>query len=780
MAATAGLQFVGRLSIAIVPRHAPPLSSGTSRVLAAAGLAKRAASWASLEIPLASRCHRSVPLCAIPHFGPLLTYAFCTIFPSSSDVGTVSSSLILASILPVISTDTRVHHCTPTGHHFTTSLRAGSSCLDNVSPSETSLFAVHHNTHFDRTWPYPGIYLASRHHSASYRVVWYHATDIDHRRTTRGIACVHLSIPRQSRQEEQKHPAALASAMSAVATRRASLTPSSPASRRGSWVDVPIVSAPSSRRGSRVDLTINTTGSTSLASPEPLSASSQTKLSIHQLLGSLSHVSDSQSRMSSPGNSRSPTTSESHTGKRKFDADADSSSPFPASSAAEIQLPSDPLRRASIINLATAAAAAVLQCQVGRHMSTLPEQDQKRQRVEQLEMLIEQARKASDRTKSMDSNGQAENASHNVAIANALANHLGLTPQPSAPSTPAAATPSPLSAEPVTAERLAADTEEEKESGAAAPVQESRSDKTESKDAQRTTATAPKSATPTIVLNKGHADEPSLLDKLPAEHQREWQSTVSSDKFLDEAKEVATTYSRFYRFEKEWAQKALELERRRSSVRIDPLSRLPPGNAPLSTNAPNSGPTSPTQHSAPESRIMSRGASPFGDFSADSAARTSHSVPSGSFSSSHRGSSSGLANVLSNFAELIEHRQRSCSGLEALAKQAKELPVKRLSQPNPQFRTTFGEFSWSKGSQGGAKAGSQTINEADADSDASSPAQVDGPAGSEQAAAQSIKAEPSPARLQVKSERKIKEEAAEPEADGPATPRSTMSIASML
>ncbi|SPO42538.1 related to Hgl1p, required for dimorphism and teliospore formation [Moesziomyces antarcticus] len=592
--------------------------------------------------------------------------------------------------------------------------------------------------------------------------------------------------------------------MSAVATRRASLTPSSPGSRRGSWVDVPIVSAPSSRRGSRVDLTINTTGSTSVASPEPLSASSQTKLSIHQLLGSLSHVSDSQSRMSSPGSSRSPMTSESHTGKRKFDADADLSSPFLASSAAEIQLPSDPLRRASIINLATAAAAAVLQCQVGqRRMSTLPEQDQKRQRVEQLEMLIEQARKASDRTKSVDSNGEAENPSHNVAIANALANHLGLTPQPSAPSTPAAATPvpssptkapasalaapptptapkSPLSAEPVTAERLAADAGEEKESGAAAPVQESRSDETEAKDAQRSTATAPKSATPTIVLNKGQADEPSLFDKLPAEHQREWQSTVSSDKFLDEAKEVATTYSRFYRFEKEWAQKALELERRRSSVRIDPLARLPPGNAPLSTDAPKSGPTSPKQHSAPESRIMSRGTSPFGDFSSDSAARTSHSVPSGSFSSSHRGSSSGLANVLSNFAELIEHRQRSCSGLEALAKQAKELPVKRLSQPNPQFRTTFGEFSWSKDSQGGAKAGSQTINEADADSDASSPAQDDDPAGSGPAAAQSIKAEPSPARLQVKSEKKIKEEAANPEADGPATPRSTMSIASML
>lgn len=259
MAATAGLQFVGRLSIAIVPRHAPPLSSGTSRVLAAAGLAKRAASWcfaprspsvlksqlnllyliglawwtgamdlsppevrpcfaalqpasllsrilpirsawpclalpaprlassmplparppahisfgswppsprallslpsefvsrsptwetgrcskqtcrASLEIPLASRCHRSVPLCAIPHFGPLLTYAFCTIFPSSSDVGTVSSSLILASILPVISTDTRVHHCTPTGHHFTTSLRAGFFILSGQRLAERDL-----------------------------------------------------------------------------------------------------------------------------------------------------------------------------------------------------------------------------------------------------------------------------------------------------------------------------------------------------------------------------------------------------------------------------------------------------------------------------------------------------------------------------------------------------------------------------------------------------------------------------------------------------------------
>ncbi|SPO20323.1 related to Hgl1p, required for dimorphism and teliospore formation [Ustilago trichophora] len=596
-----------------------------------------------------------------------------------------------------------------------------------------------------------------------------------------------------------------------VATRRASLTPSSPAvSRRGSWVDVPVGSAPSSRRGSRVDLSINTSIANSSSTSDSHAGSSHAKLAINQLLTNLSHVSEAQARMSSPKGSLSPALSESHGAKRKYEADADSAA-YKVASAAEIQLPTDPLRRASIINLATAAAAAVLQSQAGqRRLSTYPEQEQKRQRVEQLGMLIEQARKASVGSMSHDMSRHVETASQNVAIATVLANHLGLTPQSSAASTPSAGTPapssptkthastlavpvtpttpkSPLSSAPLTATHEA-DEPNTAQDAASTPARAADDEDDEMSATRLHQASSPTSptSTPAITLNASAAVEPSSSSssKLP-----EWRS---SEGIFDEAKQAAHTYSRFYRFEKEWAQKALELERRRSSVRIDPLFNPNPTLSPQTAEVGDDkmrGPESPQQHSAPESRVMSRGTSPFGDFLGGPLARTAHSVPSGSFSSSHRGSSSSLANVLSNFAELIEHRQRSCSGLEALAKQAKELPMKRLSQPNPQFRTTFGDFSWArKPSISRPIPASKTIDEADADdSQASSPSRDELPNNGESASASKSAAATGAGRatpsshLQVKSEKKIKkEEAADSDGDAPATPRSTMSIASML
>lgn len=500
--------------------------------------------------------------------------------------------------------------------------------------------------------------------------------------------------------------------------------------------------------------------------------------------------------------------------KRKYDYEADAATAYKVASAAEIQLPSDPLRRASIINLATAAAAAVLQSQVGqRRTSTHPEQEHKRQRVEQLGMLFEQARKASVGSLNHDITRHVGSASQNVAIATALASHLGLTPQSSVAPSPTPGTPvpisptktlasanatltvsatpstpkSPLSSDHITATQVA-------EPEASAQAQDGKEDKTVFSSPGQMLAPLSPVNTPAITLNDAEAKHPASTSELPTDRM---QNTASSEGFLDEAKEVAHTYSRFYRFEKEWAQKALELERRRSSIRIDPLFNPNPSLTPLATDASDDkakGLGSPKQHSAPESRVMSRGASPFGDSSAGPSSRTAQSVPSGSFSSSHRGSSSGLASVLSNFAELIEHRQRSCSGLEALAKQAKELPVKRLSQPNPQFRTTFGDFSWSKNSAGTSSSGaavkghysSRIINEGDDDgSDASSPYGYEDSVYSEATPSAgptaSVKPQtPSrPSLLQVLSERKIKDEA-DSDGEAPATPRSAMSIASML
>ncbi|SJX60693.1 probable Hgl1p, required for dimorphism and teliospore formation [Sporisorium reilianum f. sp. reilianum] len=628
-----------------------------------------------------------------------------------------------------------------------------------------------------------------------------------------------------------------------VATRRASLTPSSPAvSRRGSWVDLPAPSALSSRRGSRADLSASSaSGSTA---DSCASGSHHTKLSINQLLSNFSHVSESQSRMSSPKGSRSPALSEAHGAKRKHEPDTDSpASPsttaFRISSASEIHLPSDPVRRASIINLATAAAAAVLQSQAGqRRMSVHPEQEQKRQRVEHLGMLIEQARKASVTSMSHDMSRHVETASQNVAIATVLANHLGLTPQSSAASTPSAGTPapssptkphastlavpqtpttpkSPLSAAPLTAAHVSDDRASLAQDATAASL---RAVKGQEKASQQMPAPPSPTSMPAITLtNSTDSAAPGAAGTVLAEPLRDSPSPpASSQAIFDRAKEAAHTYSRFYRFEKEWAHKALELERRRSSIRIDPLFNPNPTLSPLAGDAHEDkprapGPTSPQQHSAPESRIVSRGTSPFGEVLGVPAAKASHSVSSGSFSSSHRGSSSSLANVLSNFAELIEHRQRSCSGLEALAKQAKELPVKRLSQPNPQFRTTFGDFSWAKVPRSATDpaaasapapvaapvaaaaasaapwrtspscartqplAATAAAAEADVDADSKASLTMDRDGGLSHSS--DVKPTSRPAHLQIKS---IKEETADWETDAPATPRSSMSIASML
>ncbi|KAJ9476516.1 hypothetical protein PHBOTO_000191 [Pseudozyma hubeiensis] len=615
-----------------------------------------------------------------------------------------------------------------------------------------------------------------------------------------------------------------------IATRRASLTPSSPAlSRRSSWVDPPAPSALSSRRGSRVDLTIQTSLANGTSPSDSFATHSpDAKLAINQLLTSLSNVSQSRDNvgMSSPTGSRSPALDDSPGLKRKFEADTDSSTAYKVASATEIRLPTDPLRRASIINLATAAAAAVLQSQAGqRRMSTHPEQEQnKRQRVEQLGMLIEQARKASVTSMSHDMSRHVEAASQNVAIATVLANHLGLTPPSSAASTPSAGTSapasptkpypsstllvphtpttprSPLSAAPLTASQKADDQRPSRAlAGSSAgpspdPGQPSR----------RMPLVVSPTSTPSITLNNGaESVEASGSNKLLVEPSRTSPTPDSGHSLFEEAKEAAHTYSRFYRFEKEWAQKALELERRRSSVRIDPLFNpnptLSPTLAETTGDKERAAQASPQQRSAPESRVMSRRNSPFGESPAGPPAMTSNGVSGGSFPSSHRGSSSGLANVLSNFAELIEHRQRSCSGLEALAKQAKELPVKRLSQPNPHFRTTFGDFSWAKAPRSATdptansssaapahfaatplRATPQTIKEADADADTSLSGDRDETAAAAAASAASGDAAATrPAHPRVQST-KGESAAIESEADAPATPRSSMSIASML
>ncbi|EST06574.2 hypothetical protein PSEUBRA_004484 [Kalmanozyma brasiliensis GHG001] len=498
----------------------------------------------------------------------------------------------------------------------------------------------------------------------------------------------------------------------------------------------------------------------------------------------------------------SPTGAQSHSAKRKYEADAaesPTSTAFKLASATEIHLPNDPMRRASIINLATAAAAAVLQSQAGqRRMSAHPEQEQKRQRVEQLGMLIEQARKASVTSMSHDMSRHIETASQNVAIATVLANHLGLTPQSSAPSSPAPSagpsapssptkplatlavppTPStpksPLSAAPFTAAHVS-----EEQANAQDVVASSATVGLRAEEIPPIIAAPPSPArTPSITLNNSteSIDSGVPSDVHVVEPPLDSSSASTTETILDQAKEAALDYSRFYRFEKEWAQKALELERRRSSVRIDPLFNPNPSLSPLPVES--KGPL----HSAPESRAMSRGNSPFGEAASAPASRTSNSVPNATFPMPHRPTSSSLANVLSNFAELIEHRQRSCSSLEALAKQAKELPIKRFSQPNPQFRTTFGDFSWAKPSRSATDPASSTttpsrfappsqtraISEGDDDSDASS----------DMDRAQASRS----SRLQVKSsaDTKIKDETADSDGDAPATPRSSMSIASML
>ncbi|PWZ01370.1 hypothetical protein BCV70DRAFT_205145 [Testicularia cyperi] len=620
-----------------------------------------------------------------------------------------------------------------------------------------------------------------------------------------------------------------AEVMSALAARRPSLTPSSPASRRGSWVDIPAITTSASRRGSRVDLVINASNMTADNPTESTLADASTKLqaqsaaaaatkaAIGNLLSSLAQPPRDASGHLLSETSRVAPLSDSQGTKRKFDSDSDLDM-FLGTSAADIQLPSDPARRASIINLATVAAAAVLQSQVAQRRLSVArsEHDQKRQRVEQLGLLVEQARMASVGTTNADVARKLENATQNAAIAAVLANTLGLAPHdtsgtsnPSSPLSPARQ-PSPLSrrtsitpvmAAPATprtprkepqpsnmikGETPAAEKENEDHvdpptspsSPLAQSVQSESNAASEDKCSVIVGASTDSESTTTQSKSEPASGEPvdettvaaaTESEPVVGQDQQEWDSTVASEGFLDEAKEVANHYSRFYRFEKEWAQKALELEHRRASVRIDPLAP-PTEAAAVLSSVRGSRATSPTlQRSAPETRINSRGASPAFDASLKTMA-----LPGLSTSSS----STGLATVLSTFADLIEHRQRSCSGLEALAKQAKELPVKRLSQPNPQFRTTFGEFSWHKRpSQSSSLA---TSSRADALASSLSTGTTQTPSISETSG--DVEADydaVSDATSSLKAPNK-EDQAQDSVADPPATPRSTMSIASML
>lgn len=481
---------------------------------------------------------------------------------------------------------------------------------------------------------------------------------------------------------------------------------------------MPSVSNPPSRRASLVDF------SSTLPTPENVAATASA--SLVQLLTTLAE-------------STKPKSAALHGMKRKFETEP-ALSPFRKASAADIHLPSDPTRRASIINLATAAAAAVLQSQAAqeRRMSTVPEHETKRQRVQQLDLLYEQARNASTSTLSEANTPQPEAVPSDTPTPK-LASTLGITPKGS-PRSGALSNPS---------------TPQKQHTSSTLTAEASDSTLPSTPQATSPLATRPKLASFAASSSSSPVLGSSSQTPQPAD---------DSEALLQDVKEATDQFSRFYQFESRWAKKALELEQRRASVRIDPLSNpYPQPLAPIAADANASKTSSP-------SRITSRGASP----SLFPAALTSSAAKAPSFTAVRGSSVGGLATVLSDFAELIEHRQRSCSGLEALAKQAKELP-KRLSQPNPQFRTTFDDFSWSRRSQ--TPMSSSAMSRASGSNQAISETPVE-------TEADASKVSPSMSRRQskVKVEDKSGESslaASEPDVQ-PATPRSSMSIASML
>ncbi|SPO39377.1 uncharacterized protein PSFLO_04858 [Pseudozyma flocculosa] len=372
--------------------------------------------------------------------------------------------------------------------------------------------------------------------------------------------------------------------------------------------------------------------------------------------------------------------STSHGSKRKLTEDLGAG--FDITSPSDVVLPKDPARRASIIHLATAAAAAVLQSQLVERRFSQQEHLSKRQRTreEQLNLLAEQAR-LTHLTAARARNDSSEGT-----------DGVDSSTRPSLSST---ATGAELDA---SSSRAAGN--------AAHPA--------------ATTSDVDEAAEPRYGTNGGLSairsfSIPSDPQPSPAAHfsatkmaidpahQQEWEATINSEGFLDEAKEVANHYSRFYRFEQEWAHRALAIgnawatdgrkgaakrpshDEDRHDTHADeqtpsPTSESGPSLGDVASNSGKDQPytiqslrASPRQRSPASTRPTSRAVSP-SESAVERRQASGDDVDGDYRGSPMRGPSQGLASVLSNFADLVKARQESCSGLEALAQRVQVLP----------------------------------------------------------------------------------------------------------
>ncbi|KAN0063050.1 hypothetical protein ACQY0O_004213 [Thecaphora frezii] len=370
---------------------------------------------------------------------------------------------------------------------------------------------------------------------------------------------------------------------------------------------------------------------------------------------------------------------------------------FDITSPSDVVLPRDPARRASIINLATAAAAAVLQGQVAERRFSQQEHVNKRQRTRehQLALLAEQARMA------------------HLAAARARNDSVGRADREK-DAAPADAAPSTLAA----TQQPGKETAQSETRDAAVKLGALRSFSIPSD--------VPPASGPVV----------TAAFTVDAQHQQEWEATISSEGFLDEAKMVANHYGRFYRFEQEWANRALALgayqtypnhpERGPFVEQVVDSATRPasedgahkgqPPSAPSASIAegskapllpshtgscqvsPRGSPRgSPRIRSRASTRYPSRAVSP----TAGAVERRSSGVapgPGSGGSSPFAGPSQGLVSVISNFADLVKARQQSCSGLEALADQARELPgitsgISRTSSSSGAAALTSGDLN---------------------------------------------------------------------------------------
>lgn len=384
------------------------------------------------------------------------------------------------------------------------------------------------------------------------------------------------------------------------------------------------------------------------ASPEPETLASQTTLSAAASFAAQALHAEHAAQESSG-------SAQSQAGKRKLDEALGAS--FTITSPSEIVLPKDPVRRASIINLATAAAAAVLQGKdAQRRFSLQQEQQFKRQRIQQLGFIAEQAR--------MARSGRASSVSDSKTLATAVANALlgGKTAACTASHSPATG---PSASQTQTSPKAS------RKPFIAPPMPSPRS----------SVSGAPSMSFPAAAL--------------AAKHRQEWEATVTKEGFLDEAKMVANQYGRFYRFEQEWAKKVLAYEANQNSTdedmpehdvrrASDPTDTLATSSdeqeehvifgRDRSLSTPSNKQATQANDSQNSSRAHSRAQSPLSLSlaveKADEASSSKTTSPPGS-----KRPSQGLVTVLSNFAELLEARQQVCSGLEALADRAKDLPM---------------------------------------------------------------------------------------------------------